>query len=156
MLAKFLIVCVCAQSVSVIESRRPIRYIGLAALTHHQYEPLFSEIPIYQSSALVRSFIADVNGHPRTLFALRDMLLHGEKFSDEFKPTRPALLANLRAYMRIQESDFQAPADVIVKALLQEEVYPGDLTEPGGLPYSYYIAMVCHVHLCKVLKNWLF
>lgn len=47
----------------------------MAPLTREQYEPLFAEIPIYQSSRAVRSFIADVNGHPRTLVAVLDMLL---------------------------------------------------------------------------------
>jgi hypothetical protein len=98
-------------------------------------------IPIYNSSDVVRVFVADVNGHPRTLLALRD-ILRGEKYLHGFKPTRAVLLADLRARLGIQESDFQVPAQVIVNALMQQPVHSQSLTEPGGLPYSYYIAMV--------------
>jgi hypothetical protein len=122
-------------------TNRPILYIGMAPLTRAQYEPFFAKIPLYQSSDVVRSFVADVNGHPRTLIAVLDMLLSGTVV----EPTRPSLLEELRCRLGRALSDFAVPAEVIIKALLQQEVSLNTLTVPGGLPYSYYVAMVRNV-----------
>ena len=110
----------------------------MAPLTREQYEPLFAKIPIYQSSSVVRSFVADVNGHPRTLMAVLDML-HERQWDD---PTRLDLLAELRVRMEIKPTDLNVPAEVIIKALLQQKVFLHDETVPGALSYSHYVSKV--------------
>lgn len=130
--------------VAVTDSGRPIFYVGLAPLTREQYEPIFAATPLYKSSDVVCSFVADVNGHPRTLFSLRDMLQSQKYSAQGFKPARSDLLDDLRVQLDIQQADFHVPAQVVVNALMQQPVCSNDPTEPDGLPYSYYIAMVCH------------
>ena len=106
----------------------------MAPLTREQYEPLFAAIPIYQSSSSVRSFVADVSGHPRTLVAVLDILLDpmlGE-------PTRSRLLAALRVRLDFKDFDLKVPAAVIIHALLQQRVCFDREAAPEGLTYSGY------------------
>ena len=110
----------------------------MAALTRTQYEPLFAKVPSYKSSAIVRSFVADINGHPRTLVEVIDILLHWQ-FED---PSRQDLLEELPCRVGREVNDFGVPASVMVSALLQRKVSMNELTAPHGLPYSYFVAMV--------------
>lgn len=111
----------------------------MAPLTREQYEPLFAKIPLYESSTAVRSFVADVNGHPRTLMAVLDVLLSQKTFA---KPIRSSLLSALDSKVGFNSFDFNVPADVIIKALLKQQVHLKNETAPGKLSYSYYVTMV--------------
>jgi hypothetical protein len=105
---------------------------------------MFAEDPLYQSSPLVRSFVSDINGHPRTLVTFRTLLR--ELYSrSQVTPTRHSLLEKLRGRLSVKHTDFNVPRQVIINALLRRKVNITDLTVPGdplSLPYSYYVAMV--------------
>ena len=121
-----------------MSTRRLAHYVGITPLTRAQYGPLFAQSALYQSSAAVRSFVADVNGHPRTLMAALDMLL-GDK---AVEPSRPSLLDELRRRLQYRREDLDVPAELIVKALLRQEVSPSKAAAPGGLSYASYVAKV--------------
>jgi DNA-binding transcriptional regulator YbjK len=106
----------------------------MAPLTREQYEPLFAAIPIYHSSSAVRSFVADVSGHPRTLVAVLDMLLG----DSAVEPTRSRLLAALRVRLDFKDFDLKVPAAVIIMALLQQRVCLDREAAPGALTYCRY------------------
>jgi hypothetical protein len=110
-------------------------------LTREQYEPLFATIPIYQSSSVVRLFVADINGHPRTLMAVIDILLD----SNLGDPTRPRLLQKLLRGGYPKGFDFKVPAEVIIKALLQQKVNLETETSPGQLSYAYGAACIVSI-----------
>jgi myo-inositol catabolism protein IolC len=125
---------------AAVRSGRPIEYVQLRPLRLEQYQSLFDDIPIYKFPT-VQQFVADINGHPRTLYSIRQLLR--QRFTKSVEPSRIQLLEAI--IPRLGINDFRVPKDVVIKALLGKEVRLDDRTvpkDPNSLPYSYYVAQV--------------
>jgi hypothetical protein len=120
---------------SATKSGRPIEYVELYPLDGAK---IFQNYPEYQSNPDVQAMVADLNGHPRSLFFLAEILRSQYKLS---KPSYDDLLEDLQ--LAFAKRVIPRPsASVLIDCLLAREVTITEKSTPDDLPYSYYIEQV--------------
>jgi hypothetical protein len=129
--------------------------VQLQLLKTTEAKSLFEDLPVYQQSAVVRSAVADCNGHPRTLAVLRDVLtnvFHNNPDGITRQRIVDAMMASLQPWIT---SYSEVPASVVVNALLNRKVGMHELTSDkdrhAKQPYSYFVetvSMLFYTSIC--------
>jgi hypothetical protein len=116
------------------QSGRGTNFIPLPLLDGHA---LFKKHPMYQEHAVVRSFVADLGGHARSLNELLRVL---ETFREE--PTQTTLSDALLDRLW----DFGSgplPAQLIIRAVLRLQIHLDEVIGEKNETVETYVANVC-------------